>query len=1037
MTELLRATAGFLPTLWEMSLTAAYTAVVVIIVRLLLKRRAPKQLICLLWLVVFARLLIPVSLKSPLSIVPDKNQVQIAQPTQPEQGEPFQPVVPEPIGETGTAMSSSNGQTGPVLAVPSNVTPTAIPTGPQTEPAKPFSWRTVLAGVWLAGTAAMAAFGLTTYLRLRHRLFDAIRAKDGAWEHPDVASPFILGLFRPRIYLPAGLTGRPRQFILCHERAHLRRLDHIVKPVCWAALALHWFNPLVWAAFLLMSRDIEAACDEAVIRQLGDEVKADYSATLLALATGRWCPSPCPLAFNEGDTKGRIQNVLRYRRPALWIVVVSTLAVVLAAVCLLTDPVPDGKADKPNAASSQGGGSAPDSPLEPWMQELLAGSREFQLNGQVWDFTRLDTSVFEQEELPLVQVGAKEATVMDLDYDGIAELVVKPTATDGWDNDADLWEYVLYLVFRRQGDTVYGYAPDTNMIGLKADGTFSWNIGLELMGIGSAQFDGSEFSVNRITWQDYSDSDNPRYFVDKRAVDHDEYNRVHNAHFDKPAPVWYDVVDGAVMYESTPHRPVISKPILLDEAAQSCVAPGFLNEEQQQLYREACAFYSHVFGANTEDVEYWPGDNEPTTMSTADAVVIDGEYYNPAQGRYARWADFEEAALSVFTPEFFQQKNNSMGPGTLLDNGTTLYHPLYREVDGQMYFIWGARGSGGLNPNFPPSFTTYDWTDDRIFFTMTAYYSEPLLDGESFEERDERFACSYDYSIEFPMEMVKTDDGWRFNEFHLAATDNAILPFINQRIAHSPNIPQEQDGWLLAVTSWQNRLRDQADEVALRQIGEQLYLDWSGVRYPIEEDAPLLNGVQYLFSSMDCRDFDGDGQTEVLLQYIDYSRDGYVMIVLYERTGDGLARHTLNARDLTDHFVRNSVVAYNPDTRNLTVTYSHTRGDMDDPDNYYRHLVTGHCTLPDDFFEGHEELQYGNLCLYPNPSGLSSLMYYQISFRLADETMLGKVRRDADSDAHLIEQTVGIINFDISYDGQDFIITEPDEIIMDPFEQFS
>ena len=185
----------------------------------------------------------------------------------------------------------------------------------------------------------MGGYGLISYLRLRRRLFDAIRTQDGAWEHPSVNSPFILGVIRPKIYLPAGLYGQPRQFILCHERAHLRRLDHIIKPICWVALTVHWFNPAVWISFILMSRDIESACDEAVIRQLGPKIKADYSATLLSLATNRRIPAPCPLAFDEGDAKGRIQNVLRYRRPTLWIVTVSVIMAAMVAVCLLTDPV--------------------------------------------------------------------------------------------------------------------------------------------------------------------------------------------------------------------------------------------------------------------------------------------------------------------------------------------------------------------------------------------------------------------------------------------------------------------------------------------------------------------------------------------------------------------------------------------------------------------------------------------------------------------------------------------------------------------------
>ncbi len=372
MTDLLVPLSRALPVLGEMSLTAAYAAAVVAALRLALRRRAPKRVLSLLWLVVFARLLIPVSLESPLSIVPDamppRTLTQLEDgPEPPLQTAPVQ--VPGPA--QGTAGSHWEGpgpnptpatQGGPgglpVSAVPEAPSPAA----PQPEAPTPFPWSTVLAGMWLAGALAMGGGALVSYLRLRRRLFDAIRAPDGAWEHPSVGSPFILGVFRPRIYLPAGLRGQPRQFILCHERAHLRRLDHLVKPLCWAALAVHWFNPAVWLAFVLMSRDIEAACDEAVIRTLGPAVKADYSATLLSLATGGRIPAPCPLAFDEGDAKGRIHNVLRYQRPTLWIVVVSAVMALMAAVCLLTDPVSAKTPENepvPSAAVSQ----PPESPL--------------------------------------------------------------------------------------------------------------------------------------------------------------------------------------------------------------------------------------------------------------------------------------------------------------------------------------------------------------------------------------------------------------------------------------------------------------------------------------------------------------------------------------------------------------------------------------------------------------------------------------------------------------------------------------------------
>lgn len=346
---------AFFHTLLNMSLTAAFVAVVVFLLRLALKGRAARQMICLLWLIVFARLLVPVTLQSPVSLVPDMEMgdpapVVSAAP----EAVPTQPVNTSPVqgGMTAAPPVMTNPIQNPVVTIPPNVSaPDPVVSSPvvETPPVDeedPFPWASVLTVVWAAGVAAMLVYGVGSYLSIRSKLRFAIRTKDGWWEDPHLRSPFILGLVRPRIYLPCHMTPYARQFILCHERAHIRRGDHIIKPICWLALAIHWFNPLAWVAFLLLSRDIEVACDESVLRELGHEVKADYSATLLALATNGRFPAPTPLAFGEGDAKTRIKGVLNFKKPALWVTVVAVAVAIVAAVCLLTDPVdkfdPDG-----------------------------------------------------------------------------------------------------------------------------------------------------------------------------------------------------------------------------------------------------------------------------------------------------------------------------------------------------------------------------------------------------------------------------------------------------------------------------------------------------------------------------------------------------------------------------------------------------------------------------------------------------------------------------------------------------------------------
>lgn len=344
MLSLLSHLFSALAPLWEMSLTGAYVAVVVLLLRLALRNRAPRQAVCLLWLIVFARLLLPISLESPFSAVP---QALTDVPASQTMGldDAASPARPDGTGEDTTVPpeSVSNAPSGGPITQPVNPG-TAIQNPGQTvqtpnQTAASFPWQALVSGVWLAGVLAMAGYALISYLLLRRRLFDAVRASDGAWEHPGLSTPFLLGVVRPRIYLPAHLPSKARFFVLAHERTHLRRLDHIIKPVCWLALSLHWFNPAAWLAFFLLSRDLEVACDQSVVRRLGSQVKADYSAALLSVAAPRRFPTPCPLAFGGNNTKGRIQNVLNYKKPTLWILVVVVIAVISAAVCLLTDPM--------------------------------------------------------------------------------------------------------------------------------------------------------------------------------------------------------------------------------------------------------------------------------------------------------------------------------------------------------------------------------------------------------------------------------------------------------------------------------------------------------------------------------------------------------------------------------------------------------------------------------------------------------------------------------------------------------------------------
>jgi len=536
MAEHLTALFEGLHPLWEMSFTAAWVAGVVFLLRLLLKNRAPKRVLCLLWLVVFARLLVPVNLESPVSLVPPAltETAQIQTPAPPQGGTAFQPATPAQSAVPMQTADPTGTSPLPMITVPDSAENTPAPE------ASPFPLEALAVGVWLIGAAGMLGYGIVTWFRLRRRVRFAVRVSGKVWEDETVPSPFILGLFRPRVYLPAGLEENARRYILCHEFAHLRRLDHVIKPVCWLALVLHWFNPAVWAAFLLLGRDMEGACDEAVLRALGEDVKAGYSYTLLALASGGRVPAPCPLAFDGGDTKGRIKHVLSYRRPALWIIVASVIAVIVAAVCLLTDPVAAEGSDPPAPTESEYSstpsnepaptpGEDPNDLLDPWMLEVLNGERTFFINGADRDMDHLAEALFDGE--PRESLGMVTLAILDLDRDGTNELIVWPFGEE----DNTVVYQTGHLILRQEGEEIRGYRPAyRSFCHLAADGIFSWTVNKYSNGSGRARFEDGKFTTEPVTWRDHDD-----FFVNNQPATQEEFDAAIDAQLRQPGPTWY------------------------------------------------------------------------------------------------------------------------------------------------------------------------------------------------------------------------------------------------------------------------------------------------------------------------------------------------------------------------------------------------------------------------------------------------------------------------------------------------------------------
>lgn len=306
----------------NMSITASILVLLVLVLRLLLKK-APKWVNVLLWGLVAIRLVCPFGIESPLSLIP-KTEWIVQESV--EEEELFLNSVPDSI----PAMDfSSLGE---------DITFHYYPLEPHIEINRGVNSVFVLNCIWLAGVAAMLVYMIVSYICVYRRIHDAKQFRDNIYTSESVSSPFVFGLIRPRICLPENMDAVSMSYVIAHEEAHLRRFDHLWKPFGFILLAVHWFNPLIWLAYILLCRDIEMACDEKVVRDMNEAERADYSEALLECSVSRKMITACPLAFGEVGAKQRIKSVLNYKKPAFWIVVVAVVACIAAAVCFLTNP---------------------------------------------------------------------------------------------------------------------------------------------------------------------------------------------------------------------------------------------------------------------------------------------------------------------------------------------------------------------------------------------------------------------------------------------------------------------------------------------------------------------------------------------------------------------------------------------------------------------------------------------------------------------------------------------------------------------------
>ena len=301
----------------NLSISASWLILAVLVLRVVLKK-APKWVMPLLWGVVALRLVCLFSIESALSLIPSAETIPSEIVTETR----------EPVLYEQATLDIVTNPTLPSAA--------EVPVGVSRQQAQvDFNIYSVL---WLAGMAALLVHALVSAGKLKKKLATAILLRDNIYESEFVDSPFVFGVVKPNIYLPMHMDEGTAAYVIAHERAHLARRDHWWKVLGYLVLALHWFNPLVWVAYILFCRDIELACDEKVVRGLDGAARADYSQALLSCAAPKRAVAACPLAFGEGNIKMRVKSALHYKKPAFWVAAAAVLAVVIVAVCFLTNP---------------------------------------------------------------------------------------------------------------------------------------------------------------------------------------------------------------------------------------------------------------------------------------------------------------------------------------------------------------------------------------------------------------------------------------------------------------------------------------------------------------------------------------------------------------------------------------------------------------------------------------------------------------------------------------------------------------------------
>lgn len=432
----------------NMSISVSWLILVVLVLRVLLKR-APKRLRMLLWALVGLRAVLPFSIESSLSLIPSAETVSpeivryAARPTI-DTGVQFINDAVNPIISEGFAAPSTAASVNPMYVA-----------------------SFIAAVVWLVGLAAMLVYAAVSYTALLRRVGTAELEYENVYRSPLISEPFVLGIFRPIIYLPKSLDKHDEEYVLRHERAHIERRDTLTRPLGYLILSLHWFNPLMWLAWRLFCRDIEYACDESVISGLERNQRADYSQALLNCSAHSGRRSVSPLAFGEGVVKERIKQVLSYKKPAVWIVAGTAAVLVVLAVCFLTDPEPGHEPANLHEVTVADGVDAPEQVLEAAREYVAREASHYVANitppgGGAYELVSAAVTYASKHDVK-AEIGDGALVFYEFSYDIVLDpddeidMMDSVGVTTAWASD----ELRLYMLFLEQ-DGKYTYIGEYN-----------------------------------------------------------------------------------------------------------------------------------------------------------------------------------------------------------------------------------------------------------------------------------------------------------------------------------------------------------------------------------------------------------------------------------------------------------------------------------------------------------------------------------------------------------------------------------------------